>query len=309
MFGMLRPTLTKKRMLQILTRSSGNDRASRVCDWFLSTLILLNLAAVAMESVSSIGTKYGTAFFIFEMFSVTIFSIEYVSRIWCMAANEASSHSSPFRRRIEYIFSFTGLIDLIAILPSLLPLLLGEIDLRWLRVLRLARLLKISHYSTALEDLIAAIQSEKSAFGAAMYLFFIALFTSSSLMYVVEHQAQPEHFSSIPTTMWWSLITLTTVGYGDVSPVTPIGKLIGAITAVMGVCVVALLTGIVATAFSNQITRRQDIFEAEIVAALSDGVITQDEMDRITQMQEELGMSDEHTKAIIDLLRERHNTK
>ena len=128
-------------------------------------------------------------------------------------------------------------------------------------------------------------------------------------MYVVEHQAQPEHFSSIPTTMWWSLITLTTVGYGDVSPVTPVGKLIGAITAVMGVCVVALLTGIVATAFSNQITRRQDIFEAEIVAALSDGVITQDEMDRITQMQEELGMSDEHTKAIIGLLRDRHNTK
>ena len=98
-------------------------------------------------------------------------------------------------------------------------------------------------------------------------------------MYVVEHQAWLENSSSIPTTMWWSLITPTTVGYGDVSPVTPIGKLVGAITAVAGVCVVALLTGIVATAFSNQITRRQDIFEAEIVAALSDGVITQDEMD------------------------------
>ena len=118
---MLRPTLTKKRMLQILTRSSGNDRASRVCDWFLSTLILLNLAAVAMESVSSIGTKYGTAFFIFEMFSVTIFGIEYVSRIWCMAANEASIHSSPFRRRIEYIFSFTGLIDPVSYTHLTLP--------------------------------------------------------------------------------------------------------------------------------------------------------------------------------------------
>ena len=306
---MLHPIVTKKRMLQILTRSSGNDRASRICDRFLSTMILLNLVAVSMESVSSLGTKYGTAFFIFEMLSVTIFGIEYILRIWCMAANEASSHSSPFRRRVEYIFSFTGLIDLIAILPSLLPLLLGEMDLRWLRVLRLVRLLKISHYSSALEDLIAAIRSEKSAFGAAMYLFFIALFASSSLMYVVEHQAQPENFSSIPTTMWWSLITLTTVGYGDVSPVTPIGKLVGAITAVMGVCVVALLTGIVATAFSNQITRRQDIFEAEIVAALSDGVITQDEMDRIAHMQDELGMSDEHAKAIIDLLRDRHIPK
>ena len=272
-------------------------------------MILLNLLAVSLESVDNLNAEYGRFFFIFEMVSVVIFGIEYLLRIWCMAANEASRHISPMRRRVEYIFSFTGLIDLIAILPSLLPLLLGEVDLRWLRVLRLVRLLKISHYSTALEDLIAAIRSEKSAFGAALYLFFIALFASSSLMYVVEHQAQPENFSSIPTTMWWSLITLTTVGYGDVSPVTPVGKLVGAMTAVMGVCVVALLTGIVATAFANQISRRQDMFEAEIVAALSDGVITQDEMDQIAKMQNELGMSDEHTRAIIELLRDRHIPK
>ena len=306
---MLRPIVTKKRMLQILTRSSGNDRASRICDRFLSAMILLNLVAVSMESVSSLGTSYGTAFFVFEMISVTIFGVEYILRIWCMAANENSNHSSPFRRRMEYIFSFTGLIDLIAILPSLLPLILGEVDLRWLRVLRLVRLLKISHYSTALEDLIAAIRSERSAFGAALYLFCIALFASSSLMYVVEHQAQPENFSSIPTTMWWSLITLTTVGYGDVSPVTPVGKLVGALTAVMGVCVVALLTGIVASAFSNQISRRKEMFQAEIVAALSDGVITEDEMQKIVEMQKQLGMSDEHATAVIELLRDRHVPK
>lgn len=272
-------------------------------------MILLNLLAVSLESVDALSASYGTAFFAFEMVSVAIFGVEYALRIWSAAANEASKHSSPAKRRLEYIFSFTGLIDLIAILPSLLPLFLGEIDLRWLRVLRLVRLLKISHYSSALEDLIAAIRSEKSAFGAAMYLFFIALFASSSLMYVVEHQAQPKNFSSIPTTMWWSLITLTTVGYGDVSPVTPVGKIVGAMTAMMGVCVVALLTGIVATAFSNQISRRQDIFEAEIVAALSDGVITKDEMDRIAAMQKELGMSEEHAKAIIELLRDRHIPK
>lgn len=272
-------------------------------------MILLNLLAVSLESVDSLSASYATAFFAFEMFSVAIFGVEYALRIWSAAANEASKHGSPAKRRLEYIFSFTGLIDLIAILPSLLPLFLGEVDLRWLRVLRLVRLLKISHYSSALEDLIAAIRSEKSAFGAAMYLFFIALFASSSLMYVVEHQAQPENFSSIPTTMWWSLITLTTVGYGDVSPVTPVGKIVGAMTAMMGVCVVALLTGIVATAFSNQISRRQDIFEAEIVAALSDGVITKDEMDRIASMQKELGMSEEHAKAIIELLRDRHIPK
>ena len=301
--------VSKKRILQILSQSNGSDRASRICDRFLSTMILLNLLAVSLESVDSLNASYGTLFFAFEMVSVSIFGLEYALRIWSASANETSKHTSPIRRRLEYIFSFTGLIDLVAILPSLLPLLLGEVDLRWLRVLRLVRLLKISHYSSALEDLIAAIRSEKSAFGAAMYLFFIALFASSSLMYVVEHQAQPENFSSIPTTMWWSLITLTTVGYGDVSPVTPVGKIVGAMTAMMGVCVVALLTGIVATAFSNQISRKQDIFEAEIVAALSDGVITKDEMDRITMMQQELGMSEDHAKAIIELLRDRHIPK
>ena len=301
--------ITKKRMLQILNRSSGNDRASRICDRFLSTMILLNLLAVSLESIDSLSAAYGQLFFTFEMVSVTIFGIEYLLRIWSMAANDSSRYSTATGRRLEYVFSFTGLIDLIAILPSLLPLILGEVDLRWLRVLRLVRLLKISHYSTALEDLIAAVRSESSAFGAALYLFCIALFTSSSLMYVVEHQAQPENFSSIPTTMWWSLITLTTVGYGDVSPITPIGKLVGAMTAVMGVCVVALLTGIVASAFSNQISRRKEMFEAEIVAALSDGVITEDEMDKIVEMQKRLGMSDEHATAVIELLRDRHVPK
>ncbi|MGB2318955.1 MAG: potassium channel family protein, partial [Candidatus Puniceispirillum sp.] len=144
---------------------------------------------------------------------------------------------------------------------------------------------------------------------AALYLFCIALFVSSALMYVVEHEVQPENFSSIPTTMWWSMITLTTVGYGDVSPMTSLGKLVGAVTAVMGICVVALLTGIVATAFANQVARRKDIFEAEVAHALSDGVISQDELKHIKQMQSELGLSDEHARALIDLLSERKASK
>ena len=181
-----------------------------------------------------------------------IFGTEYLLRIWASGANEACGYTSPLWRRLNYIFSFTGLIDLIAILPSILPLIMGQVDLRWLRALRLIRLFKISHYSSALEDLISAIRSEIGSFGAASYLFLIALFMSSAMMYIVEHKAQPDEFSSIPQTMWWSLITLTTVGYGDVSPITPMGQVIGAITAMMGVCVVALLTGIVASAFQTR---------------------------------------------------------
>ena len=150
---------------------------------------------------------------------------------------------------MRYILSPTGIIDLIAILPSLLPLLFGGIDLRWLRVLRLARLFKLSHYTSALEDLVAAVVHERRSFLATLYLLVLAVMVSSTAIYLFEHNLQPEHFGSIPQSMWWSFITLTTVGYGDVVPMTVAGKLVAGFTALMGVCVVALLTGIVASGF------------------------------------------------------------
>ena len=175
-------------------------------------------------------------------------------------------------------------------------------DLRWLRVLRLLRLLKISNYSSALEDFFSAIKADWRSFSAALYLMLIALFLSSALMYLAEHDIQPEKFSSIPETMWWGLITLTTVGYGDVSPMTPIGKIIGAFTAIMGVCTVALLTGIVASAFANQRAQKAAILEAEINQALSDGVISEEEAKKIEQLRKELNLSPEHSKSLIDIL-------
>jgi len=181
---------------------------------------------------------------------------------------------------------------------------MGGVDLRWLRVLRLVRLLKISHYSSALEDLFSAVYEERRSFAAALYLMAIALFLSSSMMYLAEYEVQPEHFRSIPQTMWWSLITLTTVGYGDVFPITPMGKVIGAFTALMGVCTVALLTGIVASAFSNQMARREAIFEAEINAAMSDGIVTLGEKEHIEELRERFNIPEEHATAIFALLAE-----
>jgi len=243
-------------------------------------------------------------FRLFEMVSVFIFSIEYLLRIWVSASNQASRFKNAGRRRISYILSPSGLIDLLAILPALLPFF-TTVDLRWLRILRLLRMFKISHYSSALEDFFSAIYHERSAFAGALYLFCITLFLSSALMYLVEHSAQPDVFSSIPETLWWSLITLTTVGYGDVAPITAIGKVIGGFTAIMGVCVVALMTGIVTTAFSAQIARRQDLLEAEILIALEDGVISEDELAKIKQLQDQLNLEDHHLKAILELVSQR----
>ena len=295
----------QKRTSQLLSKGNVADKPSQYVDMILFILIVLNIAAVCLESVKHIGNEYKVAFNAFEFFSVVIFSIEYVLRVWSAPARNDLGNSTNIIKRMKYIFSFTGLIDFLAIIPSILPYFFGGLDLRWLRVLRLLRLLKISNYSSALEDFFSAIKADWRSFSAALYLMVIALFLSSALMYIAEHDSQPEKFSSIPETMWWGLITLTTVGYGDVSPITPLGKIIGAFTAIMGVCTVALLTGIVASAFANQRAQKAAILEAEINQALSDGVISDDEAQKIEKLRKELNLSPEHSKSLIDILSEK----
>ena len=295
----------QKRTSQLLSKGNIADKPSQYVDMTLFILIILNIAAVCLESVKHIGDEYKLAFNAFEFFSVVIFSIEYLLRVWSAPARNDLGDSPNLIKRMKYIFSFTGLIDFLAIIPSILPYFFGGVDLRWLRVLRLLRLLKISNYSSALEDFFSAIKADWRSFSAALYLMLIALFLSSALMYIAEHGSQPEKFSSIPETMWWGLITLTTVGYGDVSPVTPLGKIIGAFTAIMGVCTVALLTGIVASAFANQRAQKAAILEAEINQALSDGVISDDEAQKIEKLRKELNLSPEHSKSLIDILSEK----
>ena len=295
----------QKRTSQLLSKGNITDKPSQYVDMILFVLIILNIGAVCLESVKHIGNKYEEAFNAFEFFSVVIFSIEYLLRVWSAPARNDLGDTTNFIKRTKYIFSFTGLIDFLAIIPSILPYFFGGLDLRWLRVLRLLRLLKISNYSSALEDFFSAIKADWRSFSAALYLMVIALFLSSALMYIAEHDSQPEKFSSIPETMWWGLITLTTVGYGDVSPVTPLGKIIGAFTAIMGVCTVALLTGIVASAFANQRAQKAAILEAEINQALSDGVISDDEAKKIEKLRKELNLSPEHSKSLIDILSEK----
>ena len=296
--------LSQQRTLEILEKAKPGDKTSQYSDLFLSTLIILNLLAVSLESVDSLGNMFRSQFYAFELFSVSIFICEYLLRIWATGANGKNSLRASFQARLKYIFGFTGIIDLLAILPSLLPLLFS-VDLRWLRVLRLLRLLKISHYSSALEDLFSAINHERSSFAAASYLFVLALFFASSLMYVAENNVQPDKFSSIPETMWWALITLTTVGYGDVAPISPLGKIIGAFTAIMGVFSVALLTGIVANAFAYQVAERKAIVEAEISSALEDGEIDLEEEAKIEKLRKRYDISEEHVKAIIDVLKDK----
>ena len=298
--------IDQQRLSEVLNKGQQGDRTSRRVDLGLSILILLNLIAVCLESVDRINAQYGNLLTFFEIFSVSVFTIEYALRLWSAPCRDDLPGNTSIQKRMCYARSFTGIIDLLSILPSLLQWFIPGLDLRWLRVLRMTRLLKLSHYSSALEDLFSAIYEERRAFGAALYLLGIALFLASAMIYLAENTVQPEVFSSIPETMWWAIITLTTVGYGDVSPITPLGKVIGALTALMGVCTVALLTGIVGSAFANQLAKRKAIFEAEVNEALSDGVITHDEAAHIERLRRDFNLPEEHARAIIISLTKKH---
>ncbi|MDC0042233.1 ion transporter [Paracoccaceae bacterium] len=288
-------------VLRVLEPAALGDRTSRIWDLSLFFLVVLNLVAVALESVPTLQMSYGTWLYNFELFSVVVFSVEYIARVWSAPAKRGVDFTdSPLKSRFRYIFSFYGLIDLVAILPFYIQALFPGLDLRVLRALRLLRILKLNHYNSALDDLFGAILEEKKSFVTTLYIFSVAFVLSSSLIYYAEHKVQPEDFRSIPDAMYWAIITLTTVGYGDVSPITVFGKAIAAITAIFGVVVVALLTGIVANAFNKQMERRKIIFEDQVRDALLDGVLDSDEEASLDALRKQFGMSKSQADALID---------
>jgi voltage-gated potassium channel len=247
----------KKKIYHILDISQKNGDVSWWFDLFLVTLIVLNALAIVLESVESIRIAYKDAFYYFEVFSVIFFSVEYVLRLW--TANEISRFKKPISGNLRYAFTPLALIDLLSVLPFYLPFM--GVDLRLLRVLRLfrlLRLLKIVRYIKALSLINKVVKEKKEELAISTILTLFMLLIVSTIMYHVEHEAQPENFSSIPETMWWGIATLTTVGYGDVYPVTGLGKLLGGIIAILGIGLFALPTGILASGFSDHIAKNPE---------------------------------------------------
>ena len=295
--GNLEKKSIKLRIMEILDPATDGDRASQICTNFIVFLVLANIVAVILESVPRLRNEYGFWFDQFELYCIILFTIEYSLRVWSGGARYPQSQWKGVK---EYALGFHGLVDLAATLPYYLQFLFPGADLRALRVLRMIRIFKLSAYNSALEDLINAIKEEKKSFISALYIVAIAIVLSSSLMYYAENEAQPDKFSSIPASMYWSIISLTTVGYGDVSPITPIGKLLGTLTAVIGVFFVAIVTGIVAAAFASQQQRRKEVFESQLRDVLSDGVISDDEAQLLKDMQSKYNLPDDLVSSLTE---------
>ncbi len=248
----------RKGLFEILEKDDGDNRLSRRFDLFIMIMIFLNMIAVIMETVASVYIKYEDFFEWFEIISVVVFTLEYVGRIWTCTLIERYHH--PIKGRIQFILSPIGLIDLLAILPFYLPFIMsidGRI-LRLLRLFRLVRIFKMGRYSTAFKMIANVLNRRKEELLVTLTIVLLVLVLASSLMYYVEHEVQPDAFSSIPATMWWGVATLTTVGYGDVYPITSIGRVLGAFIAIMGVGIFALPAGIIASGFEAEIKKKSE---------------------------------------------------
>ena len=247
----------KYHVYDVLVETDDDQPIDRLIAIFLMILILLNGILVVVDTVDSLHEAYGAYFHAFEIFSLIIFTIEYLLRLWTVPFDSRYSH--PLWGRIRYAFSAMALVDLVAILPALLPMFF-TVDLRFLRLLRimrLFRLFKLSRYIASMDLLDDVVKAKREQLVVTIVMIAILLLFASSLMYLIENEAQPDKFTDIPSAMWWGVATITTVGYGDVFPITPLGKLLGAFVAFLGIGMFALPTSILASGFTEIIERER----------------------------------------------------
>jgi len=280
------------------------DKYSHFVEVFVALLVVANVIGIILESVPDIHEAYEAYFHAFDLFSVAVFSVEFVVRVWSYGEKYLHDEDgSDWKGRKEYLFSFYGIIDFISTVPFYLQLILPGADLRVLRMFRLLRIFKLSRYNSAFDDMVAAVKAERDSFSSAVFLLFISCLLFSSLIYIIEGHVQPEVFPSIPAAMHWFVITIVS-GWGNVDPVTFVGTILVIFTQILSIALAAILTGVVSTAYTAQVERRQAMYEMEVRAVLADGVVTEEELAKLKIMQAKLGMSDDQVAAIVAQIEE-----
>ncbi len=242
---------------ELLHTPEIETRTERYVRAIITTLIVLSVISVMLETVEEMSVKYQDWFYYFEVFTVMIFSGEYILRLW--SSVEKENHQHPLWGRIRYMFSFMALIDLLAVLPFFIPHVI-KFDLRFLRGFRLIRLLrmfKLGQYSEPLRTISIVIHKKRHDILVTFFIIFLLLVMSSSLMYFIEHDAQPGVFTSIPAALWWGVSTLTTIGYGDIVPVTVLGRVCSALISILGIGTFALPSGIIVSGLVEEIQKEK----------------------------------------------------
>lgn len=280
----------------------------QIFDTFIVVWVVVSVVAVVLESVQSIHYIFNMEFIILDAVAVGIFTIEYCLRLYCCVENPGFAHAAW--GRLKHAKSATAIIDLLAVLPFFLEAFLHHLfDLRFLRVFRLLRLLKLTRYTGATATLTRVIAREWPVLAASAFVMLLLVIMTASLGYLFEHEAQPDKFENIPQSIYWAVITLASVGYGDISPVTPMGRLMTIILALLGIGIFAIPAALLSSAFSDQLRIERETLKNELYEMLADGVLDEQESEKIKRESKRLHLSEEEVDRLIIKARKERELK
>ena len=289
----------RAKVFAMLEPTGHSGRLHTYIDNFVVFWIALSITCVIFESVESVRAMFALEFHVIDVMAFTIFTIEYIARVYTAPENPTYKHLRM--PHWAHIRSGSAIIDLLAILPFVLESLLSQhLDLRFLRVFRLVRMLKLTRYTSALQTLYKVVQREWQVIFASVFVMMLLVVLTASLGFLLEHEAQPDKFENIPQSIYWAIITLASVGYGDISPITPLGRLLTVVVALIGIGIFAIPAGLLASAFTDQLRIDREAFKQRLMLAFEDGMLDHAERELIVAEAERLHLSHDEVKRLTD---------
>jgi len=289
----------RAKIFALLNSTPESNGINRYIDSLVILTVLVSVVCIILETVQDINNSWTREFHILDLMTIFIFSIEYVARVYSCC--ELEYYRSPIKGRIKYMLSASALVDLLAIFPFYYALFNNKtLDLRFLRIFRLTRLLKLTRYTCTLNTLIKAVQREQYVLYAAAFMMILMIILTASLGYLFEHEAQPDKFESIPTSMYWAVITLASVGYGDITPITPLGRMMTVVVSFVGIGIFAIPAGLMASSFTDQLRLDRKTFEDEVRKLASQHELTPDQLATLEIEAQRLHLSRDVFQEIIN---------
>ena len=285
-------TSLQRSLYLLLDPSDEHSVWSSTVNTVIISMIVATVMMLALETDQHFAIEHHVVFARFELCAAVFFTLEYLLRVW------SSSAGDKYQNRWQYVRCSDSVVDLLALLPLLASFMTDSVELRYFMVLRLFQLLKLFRYFAPLIIMATVFRAEFRSFTSAMMIMCVLVFCAATGIYLFEHEAQPEVFGSIPQAMWWAVVTLTTLGYGDIVPVTTGGKIFAGVMTIFAVGIVSLPAGMLASRFSEELSKRKQTFAAELAKILADGRIDKQEERTLEKLRQKLCLSHSDVRAL-----------